>query len=584
MWAGSNATEFVPSNGVLKPRGCDYIWIGSPPRFLLMFLDVPSLLLLVSAGALAVVFRRRQRGLLPLPPGPRKLFLLGNLLHMPSSFEWETFGRFSQESNSDIIHLDVAGMSVVVLSSLEANIDLLEKRSTIYSDRPRAPMLNELMGWDFNFAFMKYDFNSDGVTKYRSHQRAACHGLLRRLLDDPGQPLEHIRHMAREIILSTVYGIQVLPKDDPYVETAEAALNSLVHGHSPIRFLVNMFPTLLHVPYWMPGASFKRIAREWRKLSTKFVNLPFDETRRQMVCRPVIVLALAGEHLTITKLNGDARPSFTASHLISAPASEHETIKNAAATAFSAGTHTTVALVGKFLMAMLSNPDAQRKAQAEIDAVCGGRLPTFELLEDAESTIMMPYVSAVMRELFRWEPTVPLVQHFIEVEDEYRGLRIPAQSVVIGNIWWVSVLFSPSILMVSKGNSSRRGIFPVFHLCLLTLPQEKYPNPTSFRPERWLLPSGALNPDMHSGSWEFGFGFGRRVCAGQRLGLASLWISITSILASLDVQRAVDENGVVIEPEFEFISGLIRQPVPFACSIKPRSAEAEMAIRETEFT
>lgn len=38
-------------------------------------------------------------------------------------------------SDSDIIHLDLAGTSVIVLSTLEATEALLEKRSSIYSDR-----------------------------------------------------------------------------------------------------------------------------------------------------------------------------------------------------------------------------------------------------------------------------------------------------------------------------------------------------------------------------------------------------------------------------------------------------------------
>ncbi|KAJ7252524.1 hypothetical protein C8J57DRAFT_1077401, partial [Mycena rebaudengoi] len=39
-------------------------------------------------------------------------------------------------SNSDIIHLSVPGASIIVLSSVDATIDLLEQRSAIYSDRP----------------------------------------------------------------------------------------------------------------------------------------------------------------------------------------------------------------------------------------------------------------------------------------------------------------------------------------------------------------------------------------------------------------------------------------------------------------
>ncbi|KAJ7625728.1 hypothetical protein FB45DRAFT_750396, partial [Roridomyces roridus] len=49
--------------------------------------------------------------------------------------------------DSDIIHLDLAGKSVVVLCSYDAAEGLLDKRSSIYSDRDDLPMIKDLMGW-----------------------------------------------------------------------------------------------------------------------------------------------------------------------------------------------------------------------------------------------------------------------------------------------------------------------------------------------------------------------------------------------------------------------------------------------------
>lgn len=48
-------------------------------------------------------------------------------------------------------------------------------------------------------------------------------------------------------------------------------------------------------------------------------------------------------------------------------------------------------------------PEVQRKAQAEVDAIVGkDRLPNFL---DRES---LPYVNAIVKELLRWNPSVPL--------------------------------------------------------------------------------------------------------------------------------------------------------------------------------
>ena len=56
-----------------------------------------------------------------------------------------------------------------------------------------------------------------------------------------------------------------------------------------------------------------------------------------------------------------------------------------------------------FLFAMILNPDVQRRAQEEIDSVVGrGRTPTFA------DRPRLPYVEALLRELFRWRPVLPL--------------------------------------------------------------------------------------------------------------------------------------------------------------------------------
>ncbi|KAJ7899676.1 hypothetical protein B0H13DRAFT_1718084, partial [Mycena leptocephala] len=89
---------------------------------------------------------RTRRHRLPLPPGPPKLPLVGNLFDVPSTFQWKSYARWSKQYDSDIIHLDLAGTPVIVLSSLEATDALFEKRSSLYSDRGDFPMVTELMG------------------------------------------------------------------------------------------------------------------------------------------------------------------------------------------------------------------------------------------------------------------------------------------------------------------------------------------------------------------------------------------------------------------------------------------------------
>lgn len=63
----------------------------------------------------------------------------------------------------------------------------------------------------------------------------------------------------------------------------------------------------------------------------------------------------------------------------------------------------TVAAMTSFFLAMSCFPEAQRKAQAEIDALIGkSRLPT---LKDRDA---LPYLNALMLEVLRWIPVAPM--------------------------------------------------------------------------------------------------------------------------------------------------------------------------------
>lgn len=102
-----------------------------------------------------------------------------------------------------------------------------------------------------------------------------------------------------------------------------------------------------------------------------------------------------------------------------------------------------------FILAMVQNPDIQRKAQAAVDEVIGrDRLPDFS---DRDS---IPFVDAIVKEALRWRPVIPLgtaksdstvinlisclyiaLPHAASTDDTYRGYHIPAGSVIIGNAW-----------------------------------------------------------------------------------------------------------------------------------------------------
>lgn len=95
-----------------------------------------------------------------------------------------------------------------------------------------------------------------------------------------------------------------------------------------------------------------------------------------------------------------------------------------------AGFETTTYTLMGFVQAMVIFPGVWRTAQAELDRVCGDRIPSLEDEPD------LPYIRCIMKETLRWMPTAPLgVPHALMRDDEYMGYRIPKGAAVWLNVW-----------------------------------------------------------------------------------------------------------------------------------------------------
>ena len=127
-----------------------------------------------------------------------------------------------------------------------------------------------------------------------------------------------------------------------------------------------------------------------------------------------------------------------------------------------------------FFLAMVLHPAVAKKAQEELDRVVGkDRLPDFS---DKDN---LPYINAVVKELFRWNPPLPFgVPNRVIQDDVYRGYFIPAGTSVIQNIW---------------------AIFR---------DQNVYPGPEAFNPDRFLK-GGEIDPLVPNPEDRV-FGSGRR--------------------------------------------------------------------------
>ncbi|TFY76167.1 hypothetical protein EWM64_g7846 [Hericium alpestre] len=484
------------------------------------------------------ILSRRTAG--PYPPGPKGLPVIGNVLDMPKSQGWLTFAKWADEYGN-IIHLNLLGQPMIILNSLDTAMEMLDKKSSIYSDRPVLMMGSKIVGWENTLALTPY---GDRFREYRRMlhrligsrtsmdefhpiEELETHRFLRRILQKPDDVSDHIRKTAGAIILQISHGYTIQEHNDPLILNADTATDEFSKATEPGAFLVDVLPILQYVPDWVPGAGWKQTAKEWAADLARMADAPHDFVKKHMAA-------------------GTAVPSFTSMHMDGELTPEQEfNVKWAAASLYSGGADTTVSAIYSFFLAMTLHPEAQRKAQAELDSVIGTeRLPTFQ------DRGRLPYVDALVKEVLRWNPVTPLgVAHRLMEDDIQDGLFIPKGSIVVANIW------------------------KFLH------DAQTYKNPMDFNPDRFIAAeSKEPERDPHTTT----FGFGRRICPGLNLADASIFISCAMALAVFDISKKV-VNGKVIEPVIEYTSGTISHPKPFECQIKPRSAKAEQLINSVSF-
>ncbi|KAJ7852656.1 hypothetical protein B0H14DRAFT_2580827 [Mycena olivaceomarginata] len=111
---------------------------------------------------LAIKFLFRSKG--PIPPGPPGLPFFGNIFQLPAKGQYLKFTEW-KEKYGPIFSLNLMGQLVVVLNTHKVAADLLDRRSLIYSDRPRFIMYG--LRADVSFRSMHksrvYEYLSGGL-------------------------------------------------------------------------------------------------------------------------------------------------------------------------------------------------------------------------------------------------------------------------------------------------------------------------------------------------------------------------------------------------------------------------------------
>jgi cytochrome P450 len=160
-------------------------------------------------------------------------------------------------------------------------------------------------------------------------------------------------------------------------------------------------------------------------------------------------------------------------------------------------------------------------------------------------------------QLIRWRPVFPLaIPHATTQDDQYQGYTIPANTTIMMNVWAVN--HDP----------------------------DEYDEPELFRPERFIghpLGIKAECRTVEEGSVDsfrraaYGFGAGRRVCAGQRMAENSMMLTMSKLLWCFDI---VAEKPLDTAVHTAFKDAILTGPKHIPVNFKVRGEDRKAIIEQ----
>ncbi|CAL1708008.1 unnamed protein product [Somion occarium] len=477
-----------------------------------------------------------------LPPGPPTLPVLGNIHQFPTKYTHIQFSRWGKQFGG-IFSLKIGSGTMVVISSPRIVKDYLDKRSASTSSRPHIRMV-EMITDGLGFAMVPYGpvwkslrraiqmfLTKEACRRHLPIERVEAIQLLYDTLKQPEDLFTHVQRHATSLILSTVFGVRSPRYENSTVtefidvqHRVEAALEP--GAHPPI----DLMPILQYVPErW---ASWKGICRDIRAKQRKlYVGLRDKcEARMREDRRNGSFLETLFDQKDALGLTRDM-------------------IGYLGGASLEGGSVTAVSHLQTFVLCMACHPEVQARAHMEIDQVVGSnRMPS---LEDFEH---LPYLRAIVKEVHRFYPVVPMgLPHASTSDEMVDGFFIP------------------------KGTTLFMNIYGIYH------DEDLFEDPEVFNPDRYLSSEFGTKPGVDTAGFrhDFHFGCGRRICPGILLGDTMIMMNVMNLLWAFNF-KAVDMNKrdphVPIQYT-DFTAGLATGPKPYQCDIKPRSQERADIVR-----
>ncbi|XP_074559549.1 alpha-humulene 10-hydroxylase-like [Curcuma longa] len=432
----------------------------------------------------------------PLPPGPPKLPLIGNIHHLAGANPHRTLRHLSRV-HGPLLLLRLGQVDLVVASSVEAVGEIIKRHDLNFANRPSDLTFANILAYDgLSVAMAAYGgywkqmrkiyamelLNSRRVKSFATIREDAVRKLTAEIASaasfrqTPLNLSEMVMSMTNALVMRAAFG-EKCEQQGKFLQLVKEGVG-LVTSFA----VADMFPSLKFLDT-LTGLKFKlqRVRRQLDQVFDEIISQ--HQAERADPSEEDLIIDV------LLRLKDQDDPEFPITST---------SIKAIVLEIFLGGTETSSTVIEWAMSELMKNPEVMEKAQKEIREAMQGKTKLEE-----NDIAKFDYLKLVIKETLRLHPPGPLLLPRVCKEAcEVVGYRVPAGARVLINAW-------------ALGRD------------------ERYwgGDAESFRPERFA--DGAV--DFRGFNFEFvPFGAGRRICPGMTFGLSSVEVGLAHLLFYFD--------------------------------------------------
>ncbi|KFW02891.1 Cytochrome P450 2J2, partial [Eurypyga helias] len=459
------------------------------------------------------------------PPGPVPLPIIGNLWLLDFKLRRETLAKFTTTYGS-VYTLWMGQTPLVVLNGYKAVKDGIVTHSVEVSGRPLTPFYRDMMGEKGIFLTSGHTWKQQrrfGMTILRSlalgknnleHQiQTEARHLVDIFANTKGAPFDphtSIVQAIANIICAVVFGHRFASQDESFRRLIKA-VNFVIYIQATVwGRMYDAFPWLMQ---HLPGPHQKAFA--YNDFMHALVRKEVQTHERQNAGDPQDLIDFYRAQIAKTK--DDPTSTFNNDNMV-------QTVVDL----LLGGTETTSTTLLWALLYMVQHPEIQEKVQREIEAV----LEPSHLIS-YEDRKKLPYTNAVIHEALRYSNVT--------------AVGVPRQCVR-----------NTTVL----GFHLQKGTLVLPNLHSVVYDSEHWATPWKFNPNHFLDADGNfVNKETF-----LPFSAGHRVCLGEQMARAELFIFFTNLLRAFTFRLPEGTKGI----NAGYTLGAILQPHPYQLRAVPR--------------